>query len=302
VTPSVTPAPFPAGANSVNFNLCADWNGQDGNVTTVGSNGGPSAYGTFDQSGNVWEWNDLDGTVSSSYRGLRGGSWNLDGSFILPSYRISTDPSYGSNYYGFRLSSSSSSLNPLNLPYFVSVGDLNNSNDSFGYGGVSYLYQIGQYPVTNCEYALFLTNTVYGSDPYNLYNSNMSIIRNGSFGNYSYVPIINMGNKPVVHITWFNAARYCNWLHNGMPFGGLGVATEDGAYTLNGATSGNAVAKNNNASYSIPTENEWYKAAYYKGRGTNAGYWLYATQSNTAPTCVASTASGDGPVNSNYSC
>ena len=33
----------------------------------------------------------------------------------------------------------------------------------------------------------------------------------------------------------------------------------------------------------IPTENEWYKAAYYKGGSTNAGYWLYATQSDLAP-------------------
>jgi Sulfatase-modifying factor enzyme 1/PEP-CTERM motif len=29
--------------------------------------------------------------------------------------------------------------------------------------------------------------------------------------------------------------------------------------------------------------NEWYKAAYYKGGGANAGYWLYPTQSDTKP-------------------
>ena len=33
----------------------------------------------------------------------------------------------------------------------------------------------------------------------------------------------------------------------------------------------------------IPTENQWYKAAYYKGGSKNAGYWLYATKSNSAP-------------------
>ena len=42
------------------------------------------------------------------------------------------------------------------------------------------------------------------------------------------------------------------------------------------------------ATYVIPTENEWYKAAYYKGGSTNAGYWRYATQSNTLPSNILS--------------
>jgi sulfatase modifying factor 1 len=60
-------------------------------------------------------------------------------------------------------------------------------------------------------------------------------------------------------------------------------STETGAYTLNGATSGDAPARNAGAEFYIPTENEWYKAAYYKGGGTDAGYWDYATQSDTIP-------------------
>jgi formylglycine-generating enzyme required for sulfatase activity len=42
---------------------------------------------------------------------------------------------------------------------------------------------------------------------------------------------------------------------------------------------------------------EWYKAAYYKGGGTNAGYWTYPTQSNTAPSNVLS---ATGTNNANY--
>ena len=44
-----------------------------------------------------------------------------------------------------------------------------------------------------------------------------------------------------------------------------------------------AVTRNRGAAFFLPSENEWYKAAYYKGGGTNAGYWTYPTESNTAP-------------------
>lgn len=46
------------------------------------------------------------------------------------------------------------------------------------------------------------------------------------------------GARPITYVSWFDAARYTNWLHNGQGTGD----TETGAYTLNGATSGNAVA------------------------------------------------------------
>jgi formylglycine-generating enzyme required for sulfatase activity len=36
----------------------------------------------------------------------------------------------------------------------------------------------------------------------------------------------------------------------------------------------------------VTSEDEWYKAAYYKGRSTNAGYWDYPTSSNSEPSNV----------------
>ena len=42
-----------------------------------------------------------------------------------------------------------------------------------------------------------------------------------------------------------------------------------------------AITRNTGATYFIPSENEWYKAAYYNP--TNGTYWTYPTQSNTAP-------------------
>ena len=43
------------------------------------------------------------------------------------------------------------------------------------------------------------------------------------------------------------------------------------------------VTRNSGAEYYIPTEDEWYKAAYYENGGTNSSYWLYPTQSNAPP-------------------
>ena len=37
----------------------------------------------------------------------------------------------------------------------------------------------------------------------------------------------------------------------------------------------------------LPTEDEWYKAAYYQGGGAGAGYWDYATQSDDPPVAEA---------------
>ena len=69
---------------------------------------------------------------------------------------------------------------------------------------------------------------------------------------------------------------------------------------MNGATTYGAlmaVTRNSTAAYFIPTENEWYKAAFYKGGGTNAGYWTYATRSNVVPSNVLS---ATGTNNANF--
>ena len=95
--------------NFANFNSEADWNSLDGNVTTVGTNGGPSAYGAFDMSGNLYEWNDLTGAAGSS-RGLRGGYFDdLNPFFLSSSIGISVDPSLEDDLLGFRLASPVSS-------------------------------------------------------------------------------------------------------------------------------------------------------------------------------------------------
>jgi formylglycine-generating enzyme required for sulfatase activity len=90
--------------NFANYSSGADWNSLNGNVTTVGTNGGPSAYGAFDMSGNITEWNDLTGAAGSS-RGLRGGFWSNGAFNLSSSYRVESGPASGNAGVGFRLAS-----------------------------------------------------------------------------------------------------------------------------------------------------------------------------------------------------
>jgi len=163
------------------------------------------------------------------------------------------------------------------------------------FGAVGYDYRIGTYEVTVGQYTAFL-NAVAATDTYSLYDGSMAfdaniagIARNGSTGSYSY-SVIGSPNKPITYVSWGDAARFSNWLHNGQPNGPQNASTtENGAYSLNGATTDsalNAVTRNANATWFIPTENEWYKAAYYQPAsqgGDSDNYWAYPTRSNVVP-------------------
>jgi formylglycine-generating enzyme required for sulfatase activity len=65
------------GADVANFDEEADWNGQDGNVTAVGTSGAMSFYGGADFGGNVEEWlsNDAESGVGGMQRVVRGGGY-----------------------------------------------------------------------------------------------------------------------------------------------------------------------------------------------------------------------------------
>lgn len=181
---------------------------------------------------------------------------------------------------------------------WVTVGDPGNVADTTGYGAVAASFKIMKYEWTNSQYVEFL-NAVdpNGTNPHSLYSSYMGSDAKGGISFTSgnavgskYAAKTNMGNKPVNFVNWFDAARVANWLQNGQGSG----STETGAYTLNNVTSGTAPGVNSGAQFYIPTENQWYKAAYYQGGGTNAGYWDYPTQSDTAPTPVTANSTGDG--------
>ena len=184
---------------------------------------------------------------------------------------------------------------------WVTVGDPGNTADTTTYGAVADSFRIMKYEFTNQQYTDFL-NSVAKTDTYSLYNSSMDsnarggITQSGTSGAYTYAVKTDMGDKPVNYVSWFDAARVSNWLMNGAT---SSSSTETGAYTLvGGQTSGTPPAVNSNATFYLPTEDQWYKAAYYKGGGTNTGYWTYATQSDTAPTAVTAGLTGIGSAGS----
>jgi formylglycine-generating enzyme required for sulfatase activity len=140
----------------------------------------------------------------------------------------------------------------------------------------------------------------------------LGIAQSGSPGSYSYsvTGSDSQGvNCPIFDVSWGDAARFCNWLQNSQgtatTVAGAYALTETGAYAMSGATSNAQLmavpspshSGSDAATYFLPTENEWYKAAYYVGGGTNAGYWIYPTQSNTGPSNVLS---ATGTNNANW--
>lgn len=316
-------------------------------ITTVGTNGGPSAYGTYDQDGNVLELCALskDKAFDTDTEVYRGGAFNstILGKYARFTFSVSTGFSWqtpllqpyvyinhlnnNEDFSGFRVASYT---NPYNYTGFKTISDIGspptgNQRDAdsivvegqtLRFGSVDYPYTIAQFPVTNKEYCEFL-NSTSTTAPSNIDITNpMTILpewnyrplMSGCYGGidrsglgntsspYVYTVQSLMADKPVRFINRFMAYRYCNWLHNNK-LEGL-ASTQSGVYNFIGPQNVEAFGRRADCSrYFIPTENEWYKAAYYSGKNTNntsAEYWTYATQTNTLPGSVFASRLGDG--------
>jgi formylglycine-generating enzyme required for sulfatase activity len=181
----------------------------------------------------------------------------------------------------------------------VPVGNLGNAADVIfigTYGAVDYQFSIGKFEVTAGQYAAFL-NAVAASDPEGLYHPRMdydadpsregcNIKRHGAAGSYTYSVAPDWADRPVNYVSWADAARFSNWLHNGQPTGAQDLTTtEDGSYFLNGIAENDDegledVVREPDATWVIPAEDEWYKAAYHRNDGVTGNYWNYPTGTN----------------------
>jgi len=178
---------------------------------------------------------------------------------------------------------------------FVEVGDPGNAPDENGFGAVAYRYRISKYETTAAQWVEFV-NAKGRSDPSEsgLWSENMSredgadkdprcdIRRSGKVGSFVHAVSPEFANRPVNYVSFLDACRFCNWLHNGQGDGD----TETGAYELNGyiGSDGRRIQRNPGAKFFVPTEDEWYKAAYFdpQKRG-GPGYWKYPTRSDEQP-------------------
>ena len=150
---------------------------------------------------------------------------------------------------------------------FASIGNASNANDQPTglYGSVDYEYRMS---ITEISHSMVLAAGLPA----------------GSW----------LGDQPATSINWYQAAGFANWLN---------ISTgHQPAYRLNAGltaltlwSSGEAwqaggenLYRHKDAHYFLPSEDEWYKAAYHQNNGATADYWDYATASNSAPTAVAS--------------
>ena len=194
---------------------------------------------------------------------------------------------------------------------YVTVGNPGNAPDSAtgsDYGSVSYSYDIGKYDVTDSQYAAFLNDVdPTGANTLDLYSplgdAEYGISYNSGAANGAKFSIMTgYANMPVVDVDYWDTLRFVNRMNNGEGH----ASTETGAYTLlGGNTDGHGTPSNAssllanpqhnaNATVWLPSENEWYKAAYYDP--ANQTYSTYATQSDTAPGNMI----GNGADEANY--
>jgi len=176
---------------------------------------------------------------------------------------------------------------------FVTVTNAGNEADFTGKGAVPCDFRIGKYEINNNQYTAFL-NAVAADDPKRLYNTEMAtdphggILRSGSSGEHHYAVKPGKGHHPVVFVDFYDVLRFCNWLHNGQPAGAPDdTTTEDGAYSLTPeALAAENVLRNPRARYWLPSDDEWYKAAYHQPElmgGDPSNYWFFPNRSNDAP-------------------
>lgn len=195
---------------------------------------------------------------------------------------------------------------------WVPVGNPGNAPDTgvSSLGAVNYSFNIGKYDVTVNQYVEFLnTKDPLGLNTLGLYSTGLSYSTYGqiNFNNLGlpgskYSAIAGDANHPVNYVTWYSAIRFTNWLNNGQ---GIAGDTETGAYTLLGGTptpsNAASITRNPGADIVLPSENEWFKTAYYDPRTPAQGgpplashnYWLYPTTSNTAPHATFPTATAN---------
>ena len=175
---------------------------------------------------------------------------------------------------------------------FTPISGVGNEPDDTGYGAVDYIYSISTLEVTRAQIEAY--NAMVELD-----------IILADMTDYDG----NGADKPATGLSWNEVARFVNWLNTSQGYQAAYKFTTEG---LNDnielwssaeawQQGGENLYRHKNARYFLPSENEWYKAAYYnpdkEGVGVG-GYWDYAVASDSEPNAVANgTAPGTAVYN-----
>jgi len=161
---------------------------------------------------------------------------------------------------------------------FVTIGNAGNAADTANggiYGDVAYTYRISVTEVTIAEF----TASGAGSGNENYWNDDGQGTSVGP-------------NAPASRVSLYEAMQYCNYITSGN--------INLGAYVFSGgnyqSTDRASAVSTYGTVYALPTEDEWYKAAYFKTDAS--GYSLYANGTANVPT--HGTASGWNYYNGGY--
>ena len=151
---------------------------------------------------------------------------------------------------------------------FVTIGNPINPGDTripeaapYGCGTVGYDYSIGKYEVTNAQWNAFVSAAgAPTGNPISAYNQSASY---------------TSAQQPTNYVSWYEAAQFCNYLTSGdKSLGAYQLGTDESI-----VIDREAAISDYGIIYVLPTEDEWYKAAYYTG----SGYSLYANGTDSVP-------------------
>jgi formylglycine-generating enzyme required for sulfatase activity len=158
---------------------------------------------------------------------------------------------------------------------FVTIGNPNNAADTTGApnpaGSVAYTYNLAKYEVSREQI-----------DKANVAGSlGITLAEMGSYGGNGLL-------KPATGISWYQAAKYVNYLNTST--GGTAAYKFDGSGTFqlwsstDAGYNANNMFRNSLAKYWLPSTNEWYKGAYGKADGSWSNF---PNGTDSAPTAVA---------------
>lgn len=171
---------------------------------------------------------------------------------------------------------------------FVTVGNPGNANDAGAgggsyagpYGGVGYTFRMADREVSQND-----------------------IVQATASGLANVIAGPHTADRPAANVTWYEAAAFVNWLNTSTGHQAAYNLTFSGSWSMALWSSGDAWQldgenrfRHKDAYYFLPSEDEWYKAAYHQNNGVTADYWDYATASNTIPTAVADGTTGNVAV------